>query len=110
MNRETGLEGEERAVEYLKSFGYTIISRNFRVRSGEIDIIATNDQEIIFAEVKFRKSGIFGGAISALPAKRIERLRNAALVYIGENENINKQVKLILLAIQGDKISEIALD
>lgn len=67
MNRETGLEGEERAVEYLKSLGYTVISRNFRVRSGEIDIIACNDEEIVFVEVKSRKTQIFGGAINALP-------------------------------------------
>lgn len=110
MNRDAGKKGEDKAAKYLEGQGCSILARNFRVRAGEIDIIATNDQEIIFAEVKFRKSSIFGGAISALPIKRIERLRNAALVYLSENENTDKQVKLVLLAIQGDKISEIVLD
>lgn len=110
MNQDAGKKGEDKATKYLEGQGNIILARNFRVRAGEIDIIATNDQEIIFAEVKLRKSRIFGGAISALPTKRIERLRNAALVYLSEHEDKDKQVKLILLAIQGDEISEIVLD
>lgn len=111
MNRETGQLGEDQAARYLEGKGYSIIARNFRVRAGEIDIIAVKGLEIIFAEVKSRKSQIFGGAISALPAKRIERLRNASLVFICSNDQFqNHNIRLVLLTVQNGNISEITLD
>lgn len=110
MNRDAGLQGEQKASMYLEDLGYSIIKRNYRVRAGEIDIIAANDFEIVFVEVKYRKTKLFGGAISALPVSRIERLRNAVSVYLSDNDIENRQIKLLLLAIQGDLISEIILD
>ncbi len=86
MNRKTGLKGEEQARAYLKSKGYEILESNFRVRAGEIDIIALKGQTVAFVEVKARRSKIFGGALSALPQKRIERLRNASSVYLSLHE------------------------
>jgi putative endonuclease len=111
MNRETGRLGEDQAARYLESKGYSIIARNFRVRAGEIDIIAVKGLEIVFAEVKSRKSQIFGGAVSALSANRIERLRNASLVFICSNDQFqNHNIRLVLLTVQNGNISEITLD
>ena len=47
-----GKEGEDRAVRYLKDGGYTILRRNYRKRTGEIDVIAEMGEEIIFLEIK----------------------------------------------------------
>lgn len=110
MNNDKGRQGEDQACDWLVSEGYRLIERNWRVRAGEIDIIAIKDSDIFFIEVKFRKTGLFGGAISSLPAKRLERLRNAALVYISENERFaDFRIGLKLLAIQNGKILEIDL-
>ena len=57
MNRrETGTQYEERAAEYLIAQNYQILERNYRIRSGEIDIIARDGTVLVFIEVKYRKN------------------------------------------------------
>lgn len=51
-----GYRGESYAAEYLTRKGYVILERNYAVKQGEIDIIAGKDGEIIFAEVKSRRT------------------------------------------------------
>ena len=48
----TGDQGEKKAAENLHTHGYTIVERNWRIRTGEIDIIAEKDDTLVFAEVK----------------------------------------------------------
>ncbi len=52
---ETGKLGEESVCAYLTEHGYTIAARNYRIKGGEIDIIACNGDYIAFVEVKTRK-------------------------------------------------------
>ena len=52
---ETGRLGEESVCAYLTERGYTIAARNYRIKGGEIDIIAENGDFIAFVEVKARK-------------------------------------------------------
>ncbi|MCQ2596320.1 MAG: YraN family protein [Treponema sp.] len=55
MSKETNLtgeQGEQRAADYLVSKGYEIVARNWRIRSGEIDLIAEKGDLIVFVEVK----------------------------------------------------------
>ncbi len=54
---EKGVDGENRAVEYLKKKGYKIIDRNFRIRGGEIDIIVLDGEYLVFVEVKSLPKG-----------------------------------------------------
>ena len=51
-NKERGNQGENKAFDYLKSKGYSIIARNWRSRYGEIDIIAFKNNTLVFVEVK----------------------------------------------------------
>lgn len=108
MNREKGRKGEERAAKYLQDLGYTIIKRNFRVKYGEIDIIATREKEIAFVEVKYRYTNIFGGALSSMPPRRQKRLENAANEFISSHmEHSSLDISLKLLAIQNETITDI---
>lgn len=50
--KKLGQDGETLACDYLKRKGYKIITRNFRCRNGEIDIIAQDKETIVFCEVK----------------------------------------------------------
>ena len=69
--RELGAWGEERAAKYLRGKGYTIVGRNFRCRSGEIDIIARRGGVIAFVEVKLRRDAEFAEAREFVtPAKQ----------------------------------------
>ena len=53
----TGNAGEEKATEFLKNQGYSIIERNFRTKGGEVDIIALKDDVVVFVEVKSLPNG-----------------------------------------------------
>ncbi len=52
---EIGNIGEESVCAYLAEHGYTVIARNYRIKGGEIDIVAVNAEYIVFVEVKSRK-------------------------------------------------------
>ena len=61
-----GETAEERACGLLKSEGYEIVARNWRCRSGEIDVIAREGLILAFIEVKSRRSEAFGGPEGAV--------------------------------------------
>lgn len=69
-NKETGKLGEDIAVHYLKRNGYIILDRNFECRQGEIDIIALDNKEIVFIEVKTRTSNRYG-----LPSEAVNKIK-----------------------------------
>ena len=64
--KNLGQEGEKIAIKYLQRLGYTIIEQNFRCKSGEIDIIAKEEEQIIFIEVKTRTSNRYGEPIEGV--------------------------------------------
>jgi len=68
-----GKRGEDLACEELERRGYAIIARRFRVRSGELDIVARDGATLVFVEVKTRTSREFGDAAEAVT--RIKQLR-----------------------------------
>lgn len=78
--------GETLACEFLRKKGYEIVGCNFRSRFGEIDIIAQNRAFLVFAEVKLRKSAEFGAAREFVDARKQERLRQTALVWLESHE------------------------
>ena len=83
MNRrELGTRYEELAARFLEDKGYHILDRNFRCRTGEIDIIARCGGTLVFAEVKYRNGCAYGYAESAVNAKKRSTIRQVARVYM----------------------------
>ncbi len=80
-----GAWGEELAAQYLKNKGYTVAGLNYRVRGGEIDIIAQDRQNLVFVEVKTRKSGRFAEAREYVTYAKRQRLILAARLYLAAN-------------------------
>ncbi|MDO8429175.1 MAG: YraN family protein [Candidatus Daviesbacteria bacterium] len=79
---QTGNQGENLACEHLNKLGYKIIERNFRIRGGEIDIIALDKDELVFVEVKTRYSHQFGLPLESITPWKIKFILKAALFYI----------------------------
>lgn len=77
-----GNKGEEIACNYLKKLGYKIIERNFRIRGGEIDIVAKDKNDLVFVEVKARWSHKYGLPIEAVTPWKLKALFKTALFYI----------------------------
>jgi putative endonuclease len=74
-----GSEGESIACGELEKLGYRIIERNYRIRSGEIDIVAEDGGTIVFVEVKAKSSGDFGD-----PVEEVTPQKQRQIVSMGE--------------------------
>ena len=90
--------GEALAAEYLRKKGCRIEAMNYRTRLGEIDIIAANRRYLIFCEVKLRKTADFAAAREFVDARKQQRLRSTALVYLSQHE-INLQPRFDVIEI-----------
>ena len=84
-----GKHGEDLACEFLKSHGYKIIERNFRIRGGEIDIIAEDDKTLVYVEVKTRSQRLFGSPEESVRYLKIKFLERAAKFYRLKRKNLN---------------------
>jgi len=84
---KTGKEGERIAAAYLKKNGYRIVETNFRCAIGEIDIIARDKDELVFLEVKTRKSKELGFPEQAVGTKKQKKMSQLALWYL-QNKSI----------------------
>ncbi len=90
--KRLGYLGEELAEKHLINKGYTILKKNYTVRGGEIDIIATDGKSLVFVEVKTRKTDLFGSAGEAVDSKKIAHMCTAAERFIYENSD-NHHIK-----------------
>ena len=80
-----GAWGEALAAEYLRKKRYQIRASGYRCRFGEIDLIAANRTHLVFVEVKLRKSADFAAAMEYVDARKRERLRKTASMYLAQN-------------------------
>lgn len=77
-----GDQAEALTAAYLERNGLRILERNYRVRGGELDLIALDGEALVFVEVRYRKSARFGGAAASIDARKQQRLIHAAQVYL----------------------------
>jgi len=81
-SKELGDAAEAAAAKYLKSRGYTLLTRNFSTRGGEVDIIAVDGKTVCFVEVRARSSGDFVPPYATVGPKKQARIRAAAARYV----------------------------
>ncbi len=103
-----GQEGENLAVSYLKSIGYSVRERNIRVGSDEIDILAHDpeDDVLVFAEVKARTKKIGEGyhpELMAVGEKR-RRMRRAVRRWVA-NHDYDGGYRMDLICVQENRVT-----
>jgi putative endonuclease len=101
-----GAEGERLAAKYLKKKGYTILEQNYRSPLGEIDIIATCQNKLIFVEVKRRSSARFGKGYEAVTRRKQQQIIKTANHYL-KYHNFNLLCQFDIISIDGDEITHI---
>lgn len=84
---ETGKLGEERVCAFLAEKGYRIIARNYRIKGGEIDIIAENGFYIAFVEVKTRKFNSIATGFDAVTKRKKGLIIKTAADYCMKHPN-----------------------
>lgn len=81
-NKAVGYIGENKANLYLKKHGYKIHKRNFRTKTGEIDIIAEKEGVLVFAEVKTRMQSAYGTPAEAVNFRKQKNITETAKIYL----------------------------
>jgi putative endonuclease len=105
---EKGKKGEERAVRYLVEKNYEILERNWRTRKGEIDIIAKQDECVIFIEVKTIPKGNIDTLSRLLDKRKQEKILKTAKYYLENNRQYsNYYIRFDALVIGLASLEEI---
>ncbi len=101
---ELGKRGESLAIEYLKLNGYRILEKNWRTSHREVDIIAQDNNEIVFIEVKTRTGIYSGNPVEAVNVQKQRLLIDAAEEYIiSNNIDLEARFDIISVIINGHK-------
>ena len=81
-NKHLGDRGESYAEDYLRRQGYRILTRNYRTKIGEIDLIADDHGTLVFIEVKTRSSVRYGMPAEAVNYKKRQKIIQTAYWYL----------------------------
>jgi putative endonuclease len=95
-----GTRGEELAQRFLKDQGYLILETNYRCTWGEIDIVAQDGNELVFVEVRTRRSAEYGSPEESLTPAKARRLVAAAEDYLQRLEGGEPGWRIDLISVR----------
>ena len=99
--QRVGRWGEQAAAEYLEKQGYIILERNFRSAHGEVDIIARQENILVFVEVKARSSNRYGMPEYSVTPKKRMHIMSAAQEYILAHPELSTW-RMDVIAVEGE--------
>ena len=100
MQRQAlGKLGEDLAVAELERRGYAILTRRYRTRHGEIDIIAEHQGTLVFVEVRARATAEFGRAAESVTDAKKRRVTAMAVDYLARHHIANRPCRFDVVAI-----------
>ena len=107
-HNETGIKGEQIAENFLLKKGYTILRCNWRFGRREVDIIALQDNVLVFIEVKTRSSHYFGYPEEAVGVKKQAFLKEAATAFMEmESQYTAARFDTISILLDKDLVKEV---
>ena len=83
-----GESAEERALGWLTGRGLRLVERNFRCKSGEIDLIMQDGETLVFVEVRYRSHAGFGSAVESVTPAKQKKLQRAAAAYLQRRKEV----------------------
>ncbi len=101
--RQWGAQGEAWAALALEKMGYKILVRNYRAPMGEIDLIVSQGQELVFVEVKLRRGQVFGRPQEAITRKKQRHLIQTAQYYLKQQrlEAVPYRFDIVAINLEG---------
>jgi putative endonuclease len=99
---EIGALGEQVATDHLTGLGLRILSRNWRCRYGELDVIAVDPttNTVVFVEVKTRTGDGFGGLAHAVTEPKARRLRRLAAIWLASQEQRWAAIRIDVIGVR----------
>lgn len=108
-NRSIGTKYEGIAMDYLSKKGYVEMERNYYSRYGELDLICRDNKkgEIVFVEVKYRKSIEYGNGLESITRSKQRKLVKTATIYLKDKKIKDIPYRFDIISILGDEIEHI---
>lgn len=100
-----GKRGEDAALTYLQSEGYELLTRNWRCKFGELDLVMRHGMTVVFVEVRMRRSGA-DAAFLSVDQRKQDKLRWAMQAYLSEQGWDDVEVRLDIIAVRLDATGE----
>lgn len=101
--RSIGAEAERRAADYLVHRGLVMVTRNYRCRGGEIDLVMRDGPTLVFVEVRARSKSRFGGAADSITTRKQARVILAARHYLARH-GLDVPCRFDALLLDGDRL------
>ena len=98
-NKRIGARGELAAARFLERRGYDIVDRNWTCKAGEADIVAKDQDNLVFVEVKTRTNLEVGLPEEAVDAAKRQRYERIAAYYLADHPYVDMQVRFDVVAI-----------
>ncbi|MDU4698626.1 MULTISPECIES: YraN family protein [Paenibacillus] len=110
--KDLGRKAEQLACEHLLSQGFTIVERNWRCRTGEIDIIANKANLLIIVEVRSRsqQAAAFGSPAESITPRKIKQVRDTAAVYLHRTGQFAANIRFDVVAVTFGRGEELTLE
>jgi len=83
---QQGQIAENEACQFLEKQGLKLVAKNYRCRTGEIDLIMQDKKELVFVEVRYRAKSDYGSALDSVDQHKIQKLVSAANHYVSKNQ------------------------
>ena len=106
-----GKIGESATAQFLMSKGFKIIDRNWRIKDGEIDLVATDrNGKFHFIEVKTRTSAQFGHPLEAINREKAYRMQRLALAWLALHQAFGQEYQIDVAGVQLDNALRPSID
>ena len=106
--KDYGDIGEALAEKILIDKGYTIVDKNFRSKFGEIDIVAKSGDELVFVEVKTRRSKRYGKPEEAVTAGKLNKIKRTIDYYLLINKVRTKyRIEVVAIQINNNEVTSV---
>ena len=103
--RQTGTLAENRACAFLEAQGFTIVTRNFLRRVGELDVVARDGDLLVIAEVRTRASDQYGGAAASVGRAKQRRIAATAALLLQRHRELRQcRVRFDVIVVRDGQI------
>ena len=99
-----GQQAEDKAARFLEKRGLLVLTRNFRCRGGDIDLICRDRNAVVFVEVRRRRNADYGGAGASITLTKQRRIILAAQHYLLANAKANGDCRFDCVLLDVDSI------
>ncbi|MDP8976836.1 MAG: YraN family protein [Actinomycetota bacterium] len=105
QRRRLGARGEEAVASWYEARGYEVLTRNWRCREGELDLVVRDGRKFVFCEVKTRTTDAFGAPVEAVTRNKQMRVRRLAARWLEDEAPVRpREIRFDVASVLGGTI------